>query len=181
LSKCNLDIDEPRLTVIGGVSSDSLRGGLEQLRDRLARDHHMCGFFSHPMPGFPDYYNKVWEWDFRPTGERSFTRGGWRLLAYVPDPRGPEPILARPFICWDKGDAPSGNQEHFISGALKKFLSQHIRVEAEEETFQVRVDRDGTHYGTCQLCWDHVASADRDELDTLMSAHKSDCPGHPPD
>ena len=181
MSKCNLDIDEPKLTVVSAVSASSLRGGLEQLRDRVAKDRRMSGWFPHPMPGFPDYQNKVWEWDFRPTGQRSSTRGGWRLLAYIPDPAGPEPILARPFICWDKEDAPSGNQEHFIAKALKKFLSQNVRIEAEEETFQVRVDSDGRHHGSCLLCWEHLQSDNRDELDIFMSAHKSDCLGHPVD
>ncbi len=181
MSRCNLNIDEPKLAVVSAVSAPNLRGGLEQLRDKVAKNHRMSGWFPHQMPGFPDYQNKVWEWDFRPTGERSSTRGGWRLLAYVPDARGPEPILARPFICWDKGDAPSGNQESFIANALKKFLSENVRVEAEEETFQVKVDGNATHHGMCLLCWEHIASDDREELDILIAVHKADCPGHPPE
>jgi hypothetical protein len=137
-------------------------------------------WFPHPMTGFPEYHNKVWEWDFKPTGEHSHTRPGWRLLAYIPDPKGPEPILARPFICWDKSQAPKKNQQVFIANALKKFLSKTVKVVAEEEVFHHQVDREGKNIALCQLCWEHVESFDMEELDILKAAHKQDCLGHPP-
>lgn len=141
----------------------------------------MSGWFNHPMPGFPDYYNKVWEWDFRPTGERSSTRGGWRLLAYIPDSRGAEPLLARPFICWDKAEAPKKNQEKFIAKALKKFLASRIVVEMEEEIFHHTVDGKGLNIALCQLCWERIESHDLEELEILKNTHKPECPRHPPD
>jgi hypothetical protein len=181
LAKCNLDIDEPKLTIFGNASESDLRDGLIALRDKVAKDHNISMWFSHPMPGFPEYVNKVWEWDFKPTGDRSFTRPGWRLMAYVPDPSGPEPILARPFVCWDKSQAPKGNQQKFIAKALKKFLSETVKIEAEEDIFRYTMDGKGNNIALCQLCWDRVESGDLEELEILKAVHKQDCPGHPPD
>jgi hypothetical protein len=180
LSKCNLDTHEPNLTVMGTVSEANLQGGLTQLKEKIAKEHKISGWFPHPMPGFPEYQGKVWEWDFKPTGERSSTRGGWRLLAFVPEPKGPEPILARPFICWDKGEAPKGNQEFFISKALKKFLSQHIVITSEEEVFRHTVDGQGKNIALCQLCWERLESSDLQELEILKDTHRPECVGHPP-
>jgi hypothetical protein len=138
-------------------------------------------WFPHPMTGFPQYKDMVWEWDFKPTGERSSTRPGWRLLAYVPHPNGPEPILARPFVCWDKSQAPKKNQQAFIVKALKKFLFETVQIVAEEEVFRHTVNGQGLNIAICQLCWDHVEAANLDELDILKATHKQECPGHPPD
>jgi hypothetical protein len=179
LSKCKLDIDEPKLVVRGSASENSLREGLIVLRDKVARDHDMSMWFPHPMVGFPDYYNKVWEWDFKPTGDRSSTRPGWRLLAYVPHPDGPEPILARPFVCWDKSEAPKKNQQVFIAKALKKFLAETVVIDAKEDTFTYHVDGNGVHIAVCQLCWDNEQSADLEELEVLKDTHRQNCPGHP--
>src|SRR5208283_1119731 len=132
------------------------------------------------MMGFPEYHNKVWEWDFKPTGDRSHTRPGWRLLAFVPQPNGPEPILARPFVCWDKGQAPKKNQQKFIADVLKKFLSERVQIRAEEETFIDRVDGQGRNISVCQVCWDRVESFTFEELEILKAAHKQECAGHPP-
>jgi hypothetical protein len=180
LSKCTLDIDEPKLVINGNVTEGDLRKGLVALRDKVAQNHKASMWFRHPMPGYPEYKDKVWEWDFKPASDRSFTRPGWRLLAYVPNPNGPEPILARPFICWDKTQAPQGNQETFISNALKKFLSENIKVEVEEDIFRYSVDGQGKNIALCQRCWDRVESADLDELELLKDAHKQECAGHPP-
>ena len=117
----------------------------------------------------------------RKEGERSYTRPGWRLFAFVPNPDGPEPTLARPFVCWDKSQAPRKNQEAFIAKALKKFLSQHIVVEQEEEIFHHTVDGQGKNIALCQRCWDRVESFDLEELEILKDTHKQDCPGHPPE
>lgn len=180
MSKCTLDIDEPKLVPLGNASESNRREGLIALRDKVAKDHNQSMWFRHPMTGFPEYHDKVWEWDFKPTGDRSHTRPGWRLLAYIPDPKGPEPILARPFICWDKSEAPKKNPQVFIAKALKKFLSERITVHVEEDTFTYRVDG-GTHIAICQLCWDNEQSTDLEELEVLKGIHKQNCPRHPPD
>ena len=181
MAKCKLDIDEPNISINGNASQSDLREGLETLRDKVAKDHNISMWFSHPLPRFPEYSNKVWEWDFKPTGDRSYTRPGWRLLAYVPNPEGPEPILARPFVCWDKSKAPTGNQAKFIAKALKKFLSERVQITVEEDVFTRTVDRQGKHISTCQLCWEHVESLDGDELEILEVTHKDECRRHPPD
>jgi hypothetical protein len=137
-------------------------------------------WFNHPMPGFPDFEGKVWEWDFKPTGERSYTRPGWRILAYVPHPNGPEPILARPFICWDKSQAPKTNPQKFISDALKKFLFKTVKIAPEEDVFRRTVDSQGKNIAVCQLCWGHVESLELEELDILMDVHKQECARRPP-
>lgn len=167
--------------VLGNAPENNLREGLIALRDKIAENHKMSMWFNHPMTGFPEYVNKVWEWDFKPTGERSYTRPGWRLMAYVPNPNGPEPILARPFICWDKSEAPKKNQQVFIAKALKKFLSKTVEIKAEEDIFNYVVNTEGVNIAVCQLCWDHLESPDLDALDVLTATHKQGCPGHPSD
>jgi hypothetical protein len=84
-------------------------------------------------------------------------------------------------ICWDKAQAPKGNQATFIAKALKKFLSETVEVAAEEETFHHTVDGQGKNIALCQLCWDRVESADLEELDVLKATHKQNCLGHPPE
>ena len=180
MAKCNLDIDEPKLVVHGNVSNVALRGGLTKLRDKVAQDHTASMWFAHPMKGFQQFAKKVWEWDFKPAGDRSSTRPGWRVLAYVPNPHGPEPILARPFVCWDKAQAPKKNAVPFIAEALKKFLSETVRIEPEEEVFRRVVDAEGKNIAVCQICWDRVESFDLTELEIMEDAHKQDCRGKPP-
>jgi hypothetical protein len=180
LAKCTLDIDEPKITFQGNASEEALKEGLATLRNRIAENHKLSNWFNHPMTGFPDYYNKVWEWDFKPTGERSSTRPGWRVLAYIPNPNGPEPILARPFIAWDKSEAPKKNQQVFIADALKKFLAETIKIGVEEEVFHHTVDGQGRHIAMCLKCWEHVEAFELDELDLLKDSHKEECVGHPP-
>lgn len=180
MAKCKLDVDEPKLLIIGNAGDADFNDGLVSLRDKVARDHTLSHWFSHPMPGFPAYKDKVWKWDFKPSGDRSSTRPGWRLLAYVPNPTGPEPILARPFACWDKSEAPKGNQAKFVVDVLKRFLAETVRIEAVENIFRDQVDGQGRIIAVCQLCWDRVESADVEELEILKDTHKADCPGHPP-
>ena len=68
----------------------------------------------------------------------------------------------------------------FIAQALKKFLAETIRIEAEEEVFRRIVDGQGKNIAVCQLCWDRVESFDLAELEILEDTHKQDCPGKPP-
>ncbi len=179
MAKCKLDSDEPKLSIVGNIPEANVREGLSKLRNKVAHNHNISMWFRYSLKGFPDYANKVWEWDFKPTGDRSATRPGWSVFAYVPTPRGPEPILARPFLCWDKSQAPRGNEVPTIVAALKKFLSEHVRIEVEEETFRHTVDGP-RNIATCQLCWESFESADLEQLEILKATHKLDCPGHPP-
>ena len=179
MAKCKLDSDEPKLHIVGSIPEADVREGLRKLRDKVAQNHNSSMWFPYPMKGFPDYANKVWEWDFKPTGDRSSTRPGWRVFAYIPNPAGPEPILARPFLGWDKSKAPKGNEAPFIANALKKFLSERIKIEVEEEIFRHTVQGE-RNIATCQLCWESFESADVEELEILKVTHKQDCPRHPP-
>ena len=127
------------------------------------------------MPKFPQYQNKIWKWDFRPEGERSSTRKGWRLYAYVPDPRAPDPIPATAFLCYDKDDTPSGNHVKYLAGILKKFLSEKVQVEEEEERFKRQIDSEGAIISLCLNCWVTVAmSAEIDDID--IAEHTHECP-----
>jgi hypothetical protein len=127
------------------------------------------------MPRFPQYQNKIWKWDFRPQGERSSTRKGWRLYAYVPDPKAQEPILAIAFLCYDKSDTPKGDHVKYLAGVLKKFLAEVIRVENEDERFKRQTDSDGTIISLCLNCWLTVAmSAEIADIETAEDTHE--CP-----
>ena len=53
MSKCRLDIDEPRLMVLGNAPENNLREGLIALRDKIAENHKMSMWFNHPIDLVP--------------------------------------------------------------------------------------------------------------------------------
>ncbi len=134
----------------------------------------MSHWVNHPMPGFPQYYDKVWKWDFAPAGDRSATRKGWRLLAYVENPKGPEPVLARAFLCYDKDRDPGRNPEKFIAKCLKEFFSHAIKIETTPDRFRRQTVLDGQIVSLCYECCETIFSADNDAADIAESAHE--CP-----
>lgn len=172
MAKCNLDTSDPRFVVNGDASDADFEQGLQELREKLSRDHKLSGFYPHPMPGFPDYRGKVWKWDFAPSGERSSTRKGWRLLAYVENPNGPEPILARAFLCYDKDRQPKGDPAKFIAENLKKFFEKIKKIEAVEDRFRRQDLPDGTIVSMCYACYETIHSPTHDEADINEDAHQ---------
>jgi hypothetical protein len=133
------------------------------------------------MKHFPEFKDKVWRWDFAPAGDKASTRLGWRLFAYVPDYRAPEPILAKAFVCWDKDDEPKNNYIPFLAKVLKEFLRERIEVRVEESIFIDRVDQNGVMHSLCGLCYAHLQSADEGEIELMKDGHKQECDGHPPE
>jgi hypothetical protein len=180
LAQCKLDIDHPKFVVIGNASDDGLKAGLQDLKNLVAKDHKLSTFFAQPMPKYPEYQNRIWQWDFRPEGETSSTRKGWRLYAYVPDPKAPEPIPAIAFVCWDKKNAPKGDYVQYLAGILEKFLTQTVRIIVAESQFIDRKDSQGRVVSTCDHCWDVIISADEEEAELNKGIHKDNCAGRPP-
>ena len=160
LARCRLDTNDPKFRKLGRTSKADLESGLAELRDKLAKDHRLSGFFPHQMPGFPQYQNKIWEWDFAPSGDRSRTRKGWRLFAYVPDHNAPEPIPVTAMVAFDKSDAPTGDYAIFLAGILKEFLAQTIEIKAKEDRFRRQVDGEGRTISLCLECYVRVATSD---------------------
>jgi hypothetical protein len=124
------------------------------------------------MPGFPDYQNKVWKWDFGPSGERSSTRKGWRLIAYVPEPNAPEPIPARAFLCYDKDEEPKGNPAKFLADTLKEFLSATRKIEPTPDRFRRQPLADGKFVSLCYECFEQIFTESDDEAGLAESAHE---------
>lgn len=174
MGKCDLDLDDPNFCIFGDASDAELQVGLKELQEKLTKDHKLSKFFNQPMQHFPEYQNKIWKWDFAPGGDKSSTRKGWRLFAYVPDARAPEPILARAFLCYDKDQAPKGDHAKFLAGMLKKFLSRVINVEATADRFRRQTNSDGRIISLCYECCDVMFSADEDEATLAEGAHE--CP-----
>jgi hypothetical protein len=172
LARCNLDISHPKF--LASIGNDpELQAGLTKLRDLVAKDHKLSGFFSQPMKGYTEYQGKIWKWDFRPDGATSSTRKGWRLYAYVPDPNAPEPILAIPFLYYSKADDPGGNYSDYVAKAIKKFLVEHVEIRVEEERFKRQNHSDGQTISLCLTCYETVAiSADLDEVELLEGTHQ---------
>jgi hypothetical protein len=172
LARCKLDISHPKfLTSIGNDAE--LLAGLTRLRDQVAKDHALSGFFRQPMQGYPEYQNKIWKWDFRPEGATSSTRKGWRLYAYVPDLNAPEPIPAIPFLFYSKPDDPGGNYADHVAKAIKKFLQQNVVIRVEEDRFKRQTHSDGRTISLCLTCFETVAmSADLDEVELLEGTHQ---------
>jgi hypothetical protein len=176
LAKCALDLTDPKFVIVGDASDSDLQAGLKELQLKLAnQDHKLSGFFNHPMPGFPEYQNKIWKWDFAPAGASSSTRKGWRLLAYVPNPKSPEPIPARAFLCYDKDQQPKGNPAQFLAEKLKVFLVKVVvKPLATEDRFRRQHLSDGKLVSMCYECFHQIFSDDDDAADIAESTHE--CP-----
>jgi hypothetical protein len=99
---------------------------------------------------------------------------GWRLLAYVPNPNGPEPILARAFVCYDKSEESKGDPAKALAKALKKFLSDTRPVELTEDRFRRQVHPDGRTISACFACYEIIFSANDEEADIAEGVHE--CP-----
>jgi hypothetical protein len=176
LSKCKLDISSPKFRVLGGASSTDIEEGLKELQAKVARGHDLSGFFCQPMQGYPQYEKKVWKWDFEPAGQRSYTRKGWRLFAYVPDPSCAEPIPAIAFLCYDKTNDPGGNPAFFIAGALKEFLSETVKIEPKPERFHRQTLAERRYISTCYECFEQFISSSKEEADLRESGHECNPP-----
>jgi hypothetical protein len=172
LAKCTLDSSDPKFTILGNASDADLQNGLSELRATLAKDHKLSHFVCQPMKKFPAYQNKIWKWDFAPSGDRSSTRKGWRLFAYVPNPQAREPILARAFVCWDKSEEPKGNPAKFLAGVLKKFLAETIEIQKTEDRFRRQTHPDGRIISLCHECCEVVFSIDDSEADLAEDTHE---------
>ena len=125
------------------------------------------------MPGYPQYQNKVWKWDFRPEGGRSSTRKGWRLYAYVANPAGSEPVEATAFLCYDKPNDPGGNYAKMVAEALKDFLAASIVERGRtDERFRRQAGESGTAVSLCLKCFRVIGiTANLEEIERLESMH----------
>jgi hypothetical protein len=169
LARCALDLQHPKFRHADDVA---LQVGLDKLRDIIARDHKLSGWFCHPMPRYPQYQNKIWKWDFKPEGDRSATRKGWRLYAYVDDPAAIEPIPATAFLCYDKADTPKGDHVKYLYQVLKEFLAEIVEVKVEEERFRRITNSDGEIVSLCYACCETVAiAADIAEVELAEGTH----------
>jgi len=171
LARCKLEIDNPKfLDSIGGDQADkSLLQGLKELQAKLAKDHRLSTFVNHPMKGHPDLQNRIWKWDFAPEGDTSSTRKGWRIFAYVENPKAEEPIPATPFYFYEK-PGPSGNPVPHIAEALKRFLRRTIQVRADDR-FKRQYDGDKI-ISICYECFDTTISTDMQEIEIHESTHE---------
>jgi hypothetical protein len=174
LARCELELDNPKFVQsIGGDADGNLLKGLKELNSKIANNHRLSGWFNHPMPGYPQYQNKIWKWDFAPEGDSSSTRKGWRLFAYVEHPDGPEPISAVPFLVYEK-PGPKGNPAKHAADALKAFLRITVRHKVEEAKCRRQYDGDNIIL-LCNTCFEVlIVSADVQEVDIIEDTHE--CP-----
>jgi hypothetical protein len=172
LSKCKLDVSHPKFCVLSSAPKAAFDAGIEELQTKLANGHQLSHFVPQPMPGYPQYENKVWKWDFQPAGNKSYTRKGWRLYAYVADPDGPEPILAQAFLAYDKSDQPAGNPAKYVADALKAFLIPLVAVRATPDRFRRQTLADGKIVSLCYECCETLFSANDEEADGVEASHQ---------
>jgi hypothetical protein len=169
LARCTLDISNERFQASVGEDAE-LRSGLIELRDKVIQDNRLSGFFNQPMPGFPEFQNKIWKWDFAPEGEHSSSRKGWRLFAYVSEPNSAEPILAIPFYVYPKSSDPGGNAPKNLNNRLRKFLAATVEVEVEER-FRHQNENGGIR-SLCLTCFGTViVSSDISEVEAAEANH----------
>ena len=109
---------------------------------------------------------------FRPGGDTSSTRKGWRLYAFVSEPAGPEPILASAFLAYDKDQAPKKNHEKFVAEKLVKFLQKVREIEATPDRFRRQDLHDGRVVSMCYECGATLFSTDHNDADFTESGHE---------
>lgn len=170
--KCNLDLNDPQFRILGDALEADLKSGLQELQNKVAKDHTLSGFFLQPMKKFPEFQGKIWKWDFAPDGDRAHTRKGWRLFAFVPNPQAPEPVPARAFLCYDKDQEPQGNPSKYLAQVLRQFLSQTIQVSATPDRFRRQTLADGKIVSLCLECCEALFSADEEEANGVEEAHQ---------
>ena len=173
MAKCKLDLTHPNFRVAGNASDKDLQSGLDALSKLIAQDHLLSGFTPMRMRHCPEHQNRVWRWDFRPAGETSSTRGGWRLYAYRFDLNEREPVTATAFLCYDKDEAPTGDYVKFLVKELKRFLAELGPIESVEDKFRRQPLSDGTTMSLCYGCGERVAqSEDIGEIELAESTHE---------
>jgi hypothetical protein len=174
LARCRLVIDDRIFLDLYEPNPDA-KAGLEELRAKVAKDHALSTFFNQPMPGYPDFQNKIWKWDFAPENTSGATRKGWRLFAKVEFPADAvEPVVAVPFLLFDRSEAPTGNPAVYISEALKKY-SMHVVVEKGiEEKFRHQFESGKTR-SLCLTCFATVILSDNaEQVQQAESLHTCD-------
>jgi hypothetical protein len=175
LAKCKLDLNHPKFRIIGHASEPDLNAGLEALRELISRDHALSGWFNQPMRRFPEHQNRVWVWDFRPAGETSSTRKGWRVYAYRFDLNAPEPIPASAFVCFDKDEAPKIEYAKFLAKELKRFLAVTFVAQEVESKFRHQTLPDGATISLCFACGETAAMSD-DPAEIELAENTHECP-----
>jgi len=177
LAKCSLDTSKPkfrRCIADHLTTHPALQSGLDELGRNLLKDHKLCGWVNHPMPGFPKYQNKVWKWDFKPQAvDPSGTRKGWRLFAYVPDPDTLDPVTAIAFFCYPKKQEPGGNPATWIAKALKSFLVEEVdKGDIDAEKFRRFKLPDGQIRSLCCVCFETIFVSEMDaEIEMAERSH----------
>jgi len=176
VAKCKLDINDPKFRAIGCSLSDAdLQSGLAELQAKVLKDHRLSNWVNHPINRFPLYQNRIWKWDFAPVGDRSSTRPGWRLMAYVPDPAAPEPIPARAFLCYDKTQDFKGERAKQLAKMLQEFLAKSIIVQATPDRFRRQHLSDGKVVSLClECCGEPIFSDTEFDADAAEAGHE--CP-----
>ena len=173
MAKCKLDLTHPNFRIAGNASDKDLQSGFDALKKLIEQDHTLSGFTKMHMKRRPEYQNRVWRWDFRPAGETSATRKGWRLYAYRFDLEEQEPVTATAFLCYDKDEAPTGDYVKFLVKELKRFLAETETVVIQESRFRRQALADGNTMSLCYGCGESVGvSADEGELDLAESTHE---------
>lgn len=174
MAKCKLDLDHPKFVKAyrKQITNDvAFKAGLYRLKDLVSRDHKLSGWFNQPMPKFPQHQNHIWKWDFAPEGDRSATRKGWRLMAYVHDPDAFEPINAVAFLVYDKG-VQAVVPPKDLSKILKDFLSETVDIQDEEDKFRRQIDGDGQIISLCLGCGESERSIDETGIDLFEDTHQ---------
>ena len=172
MARCKLDLQHPKFRTLLGRDPD-VEAGLLELQAKVALDHRASGFFSQPMPRFPDYQNRIWKWDFAPASIHTSTRKGWRLFAYVPDPRAIEPIPATAFYFYPRSQAPQGNPPKHLARMLRSFLRENTADGAvSADRYRRQEIGDGVSISICLVCFATVArSSTASDLDREESLH----------
>ena len=176
MARCSLDTSKPKFRKLIArylAAHPSLQGGLDELTDKVSKDYDLCNRVNHPMPAYPQYQGKVWKWDFKPQGiEQSSTRKGWRLFAYVPDPKASGTVPAVAFLCYPKKDEPAGNPAKWVADALKAFLVEEVIRDNPTARFRRTIDSDGRTHSLCLNCCEHVFMSDVPaEIEAAEASH----------
>jgi hypothetical protein len=175
LAKSTLDLDHPYFQkAIRKLQSDpQFTEGLVEAQRLIEANHEACHRVVQPMgKKYPECHDRIWKYDWAPSGSRSATRKSWRMVVIVPDPFSPPYYLIGATVY-----AKSSVSELALNQLAAIFAAVTgptvPQDQQEEPKFKRVPNGDGMIRSLCIACGESLSvSAFSDELEQGEEQHQ---------